>query len=152
MLRKTTKKTKCKNRRFYSFVNSYLAPEKHFFRAAYKPINALISCNNCFEQIKQGKGVSCAPLAAQPVESFFPQVSEMVPAGPPHPPGTGYQVSIGLERWDFSFIPVIKVQMVQDGNIVDRAPSFPLGSDDHQKVNKALTDLLAKYLSNTPQK
>jgi hypothetical protein len=35
---------------------------------------------------------------------------------------------------------------------VDRGPSFPLGSDDHQKVNKALTDLLEKYLSNTPQK
>jgi 2,4-dienoyl-CoA reductase-like NADH-dependent reductase (Old Yellow Enzyme family) len=111
-----------------------------------------ISCNNCFEQIKQGKGVSCAPVAAERIESFFPQVSEMVPAGPPHPPGTGYHVSIGLERWDSGFIPVIKVQMVQDGNIVDRGPSFPLGSDDHQKVNKALTDLLEKYLSNTPQK
>ncbi len=111
-----------------------------------------ISCNNCFEQIKQGKGISCVPVTAEPVESFFPQVSEMVPAGPPHPPGTGYQVSIGLERWDSNFIPVIKVQMVKDGNIIDRGPSFPLGSDDHQKVNKALTDLLEKYLSNTPQK
>ena len=111
-----------------------------------------ISCNNCFEQIKQGKGVSCAPVAAERIESFFPQVSETVPAGPPHPPGTGYHVSIGLERWDAGFIPVIKVQMVQDENIVDRGPSFPLGSVDHQKVNKALTDLLEKYLSNTPQK
>ncbi len=104
-----------------------------------------ISCNNCFEQIKQGKGVSCVPLEAAPVESFFPQISKTVPASLPHPPGTGYQVSIGLEQWDASFIPVVKIQIVQGEKILDRGPSFPLDSEDHQKVNKAISELLEEY-------
>ena len=111
-----------------------------------------ISCNNCFEQIKQGKGVSCVPLAAAPVESFFPQISNAVPASLPHPPGTGYQISIGLEQWDSSFIPVVKIQMVHEGKIIDRGPSFPLGSEDHQKVNRAIRDLLQKYQADTTRK
>ena len=111
-----------------------------------------ISCNNCFEQIKQGKGVSCVPVAAEPVESFFPQISETVPASLPHPPGTGYQISIGLEQWDSSFIPVIKIQMVYEGKTMDRGPSFPLGSEDHQKVNRTIKDLLEQYRADTPNK
>jgi 2,4-dienoyl-CoA reductase-like NADH-dependent reductase (Old Yellow Enzyme family) len=111
-----------------------------------------ISCNNCFEQIKQGKGVSCLPVETEPLESFFPQVSETVPASLPHPPGTGYQISIGLEQWGSSFIPVIKIQMVYEGKIVDRGPSFPLGSEDHQKVNKTVADLLEKYGEDTSNK
>ena len=108
-----------------------------------------ISCNNCFEQIKQGKGVSCVPLAPEPVESFFPQLSKTIPASLPHPPGTGYQISIGLEQWDASFIPVVKIQMVHDGKIMDRAPSFPLGSEDHRTVNKAISELLREYAAGT---
>jgi len=104
-----------------------------------------ISCNNCFEQIKQGKGVSCVPLAPEPVETFFPQISKTVPASPPHPEGIGYQISIGLEQWGSSFIPVVKIQMVQEGKIMDRGPSFPLGSVDHQNVNKAISELLEEY-------
>jgi hypothetical protein len=111
-----------------------------------------ISCNNCFEQIKQGKGVSCVPVAAEPLESFFPQVSETVPASLPHPPGTGYQISIGLEQWGSSFIPVVKIQMVYEEKIVDRGPSFPLGSEDHQKVNRVIKDLLEKYGEDTSKK
>ena len=111
-----------------------------------------ISCNNCFEQIKQGKGVSCVPLEAEPVESFFPQVSKTVPASPPHPPETGYQISIGLEQWDASFIPVVKIQMVHEGNILNRGPSFPLGSVDHQNVNKAISELLEEYAAGTTKK
>ncbi|MDH4009121.1 MAG: NADH:flavin oxidoreductase [Desulfobacterales bacterium] len=111
-----------------------------------------ISCNNCFEQIKQGKGVSCVPLAPEPVESFFPQISKTVPASPPHPPGTGYQISIGLEQWDSDFIPVAKIQMVYKGNILDRGPSFPLGSVDHQNVNKAISKLLEEYAAGTTKK
>ena len=111
-----------------------------------------ISCNNCFEQIKQGKGVSCVPLEAEPVESFFPQISKTVPASLPHPPGTGYQVSIGLEQWDASFIPVVKIQIVQDEKIMDRGPSFPLGSEDHLKVSKAISELLEEYAADATKK
>jgi 2,4-dienoyl-CoA reductase-like NADH-dependent reductase (Old Yellow Enzyme family) len=111
-----------------------------------------ISCNNCFEQIKQGKGVSCVPVAAEPLESFFPQVSKTVPASLPHPPGTGYQISIGLEQWGSSFIPVVKIQMVYEEKIVDRGPSFPLGSEDYHKVNKTVADLLEKYGEDTSKK
>ncbi len=111
-----------------------------------------ISCNNCFEQIKQGKGVSCVPLEAEPVESFFPQISKTVPAGLPHPPGTGYQVSIGLEQWDASFIPVVKIQIVQEEKIMDRGPSFPLGSEDHLKVSKAISELLKEYAADATKK
>ncbi len=111
-----------------------------------------ISCNNCFEQIKQGKGVSCVPLEPEPAESFFPQLSKTVPASPPHPPETDYQISIGLEQWDASFIPVVKVRMVDAGKIMDRGPSFPLGSEDHQKVNKAISELLEEYAADKPKK
>jgi 2,4-dienoyl-CoA reductase-like NADH-dependent reductase (Old Yellow Enzyme family) len=110
-----------------------------------------ISCNNCFEQIKQGKGISCVPLEAEPVESFFPQISKTVPASPPHPAGTGYQISIGLEQWGPSFIPVVKIQMVQEGKIMDRGPSFPLDSVDHQNVNKAISELLEEYAAGATE-
>jgi 2,4-dienoyl-CoA reductase-like NADH-dependent reductase (Old Yellow Enzyme family) len=111
-----------------------------------------ISCNNCFEQIKQGIGVSCVPVVPEPVESFFPQISKTVPASRPHPPGTSYQISIGLEQRGSDFIPVVKVQMLEDGKIMDCGPSFPLGSEDHQKVNRAIKDLLEKYAVDTTQK
>ena len=111
-----------------------------------------ISCNNCFEQIKQGKGVSCVPVEAAPAESFFPQVSKTVPASPPHPPGTGYQISIGLEQWDASFIPVIKIQLIYEGKMVNCDPSFPLSSEDPQKVTKAISELLEEYAAGTTQK
>jgi 2,4-dienoyl-CoA reductase-like NADH-dependent reductase (Old Yellow Enzyme family) len=104
-----------------------------------------ISCNNCFEQIKQGKGVSCVPVEAAPAETFFPQVSKTVQASTPHPPDTAYLISIGLEQWESGFIPVAKIQMVHEGKIMDRGPSFPLGSEDHQKVNKAICELLEEY-------
>ena len=110
---------------------------------------ACISCNNCFEQIKHGKGVACVPLEVEPVETFFPQVSEMVPASPPHPEGTGYQVSVGLEQWDSSYIPVLKIQMVYKGKIISRKPSFPLASEDYVKVNQTITELLKEYSADT---
>jgi tRNA-dihydrouridine synthase len=110
-----------------------------------------ISCNNCFEQIKQGKGVSCVPLAPEPVETFFPQISKTVPASPPHPTGTAYQISIGLEQWEASFIPVIKIQLFYEGKFVERDPSFPLGSEDPQKVARAISELTEEYASGTSE-
>ncbi|NIV98139.1 hypothetical protein GWN26_02890 [Candidatus Saccharibacteria bacterium] len=85
------------------------------------------------------------PVEAEPAETFFPQVSKTVPAGTPHPPDTAYHISIGLEQWESGFIPVVKIQMVHEGKIMDRGPSFPLGSEDHQKVNKAICELLEEY-------
>lgn len=106
---------------------------------------ACISCDNCFEFLRKGEGVSCLPLEPKAAETFFPQLSEIVPASPPHLPGTGYKISIGLENWQINYIPVIKIQMLSDGQISERSPSFPLGTQDHQKVTQAITDLLEKH-------
>ncbi|NNL77654.1 MAG: NADH:flavin oxidoreductase [Desulfobacterales bacterium] len=103
-----------------------------------------ISCDNCFEPIKKGEGVSCVPLEPEKAETFFPQVSEIVPASPPHPPGTGYKVSIGLEEWESNYVPVVKIQMICDGKTSEQSPSFPLDTPDHQRVCKTITELLEK--------
>ncbi len=63
----------------------------------------------------------------------------------PHPQGTAYRISIGLEQWDTQFIPVVKIQMVYAGKLIDRGPSFPLGSEDQQKVGAAISKLLEEY-------
>jgi tRNA-dihydrouridine synthase len=106
---------------------------------------ACISCDNCFEPIKKGAGVSCEPLEPQEAATFFPQISEVVPASPPHPAGTGYKISIGLEDWESNYIPVVKVQMLFNENTSERSLSFPLGSQDHQKVMQTIADLLDKH-------
>ncbi|MGD8230281.1 MAG: hypothetical protein PVI20_21105, partial [Desulfobacteraceae bacterium] len=105
---------------------------------------ACISCNNCIEQAKKGEGISCVPLVDATAESFFAQVSEEIPASPLHPAGTSYRISIGLEQWESSFIPVVKIQMVRDGEVSEESPSFPLGTEDHARVSKAIADLLDK--------
>jgi 2,4-dienoyl-CoA reductase-like NADH-dependent reductase (Old Yellow Enzyme family) len=107
-----------------------------------------ISCNNCIEQAKKGEGISCVPLEDATAESFFPQLSEEVPASPPHPAGTSYRISIGLEQWESNFIPVVKIQMVHDGKVSEGSPSFPLGTEDHVKVSKAIADLLDKQAAD----
>jgi len=109
---------------------------------------ACISCNNCIEQAKKGEGISCVPLEETAAESFFPQVSEEVPASPPHPAGTSYRISIGLEQWESNFVPVVKIQMVHDGRVTEGSPSFPLGTEDHAKVGKAIADLLEKQTAD----
>ncbi len=107
-----------------------------------------ISCNNCIEQAKKGEGISCVPLEDATAESFFPQLSEEIPASPPHPAGTSYKISIGLEQWESNFIPVVKIQMVHDGEVSEGSPSFPLGTEDHAKVSKAIADLLDKQAAD----
>ena len=107
-----------------------------------------VSCNNCIEQAKKGDGISCVPLEDAKAESFFPQISEEIPASPPHPDGTRYRISIGLEQWESSFIPVVKIQLVRDGEVCEGGPSFPLGTEDHVKVSKAIADLLDKQAAD----
>ena len=106
---------------------------------------ACISCDNCFEPLKKGEGVSCVPLEPEEAETFFPQLSVIVPASPPHPPGTGYKISIGLEDWKSNYIPVVKIQMLYNEKTSDRSPSFPLGTQDHLNVTQAIADLLEKH-------
>ena len=112
---------------------------------------ACISCDNCFEPLKKGEGVSCVPLEPQAAETFFPQLSEIVPASPPHPPGTGYKISIGLEDWKSNYIPVVKIQMLYNEKTSDRSPSFPLGTQDHLNVTQAIADLLEKHANKHEQ-
>ncbi len=106
---------------------------------------ACISCDNCFEPIKKGQGVACIPLEPEDTGTFFPQLSESVSASPPHSPGTSYQISIGLEDWKSSYIPVVKIQMRSNDNISKHGISFPLESPDHQKVMQTIAELLEKH-------
>jgi 2,4-dienoyl-CoA reductase-like NADH-dependent reductase (Old Yellow Enzyme family) len=104
-----------------------------------------ISCNNCVEEVKKGEGLICVPLEEASAVSFFPQISGTVQAGPPLPPGAYYEVSIGLEEWESSFIPVLKVQLFHHGRVLQTGLSFPLGTKDRDNVNKAIVDLLEKH-------
>jgi len=85
-------------------------------------------------------------------ETFFPQFSELVPASAPHPPGTSYKVSIGLENWGLNFLPGFKIQMFSNGRLTEQSPSFPLGTRDHQNVTQAMVDLLEKHRTAQQQR
>ena len=105
---------------------------------------ACISCNNCVEQVKAGRGVSCIPRQEPKAETFFPQLTETIPASPPHLPGTNYRISIGLEQGDIGFSPVVKVEMEHNGKVLQQAPYFPLASEDYAQVSSTIKALLAK--------
>jgi hypothetical protein len=52
-------------------------------------------------------------------------------------------VSIGLEELNANYIPVVKVQMVYNDQVSEeKSPSYPLGTDDHIRVNQAIKTLL----------
>jgi 2,4-dienoyl-CoA reductase-like NADH-dependent reductase (Old Yellow Enzyme family) len=104
-----------------------------------------LSCNQCVEQIKEGFGPNCAPLKPDPPQTFFPEDLEQIPAGPPHPPGTSYQVVSGLEQRESGFFPVLKVQLVRDEKIISDGPSIPLNSDDPERVIAVIKALAEKH-------
>jgi tRNA-dihydrouridine synthase len=106
---------------------------------------ACISCNSCVEQVKQGKGITCLPIEDVAAETFFPHLTEDVPASPPHPAGTSYRVSIGLEQWDSQYLPVVKVQMAFNGKVSQGSLTFPLGTEDYSKVQQAVQRLIHKH-------
>lgn len=82
-------------------------------------------------------------------KTFYPKMFIMVPASSPHPPNTQYKVSIGEELWGDNRNPVIKIQMVYNGEIAGRrSPSYPLGTDDFQRVMLAVEKLIAKSQDN----
>ena len=77
---------------------------------------------------------------------FFPHVGRevFVNASAPHPQNTQYKVSIGSETWDDGNHEVVKIQMVYDGEIAGRrSPSFPLGTDDFQRVITKVEELIS---------
>ena len=83
-------------------------------------------------------------------KTFFPELIEHISASPPHPDDTEYRVSVGMEDWEGSFVPVAKVQMVYKGAVAGRkSPSYPIGTRDYDNVNKTLDRLVkeasAKY-------
>ena len=79
--------------------------------------------------------------------TFYPRKSKAIEASAPHPEGTAYKVSIGLEDWgDGEFKPVTKVQMSYDGVVSGRkCPSYPVGTDDQEKVHSYICELAAEY-------
>ncbi len=111
---------------------------------------ACISCNNCVEQVKAGHGVSCIPREEPKSETFFPQLTETIPASPPHPPYTNYRISIGLEQVDGLFSSVVKIEMMRNGRVLDQAPYFPMASDDFSRINSVIAELLAKQAGESP--
>lgn len=75
---------------------------------------------------------------------FHPQKSIMVKASHPHPDNTEYKVSLGTEFWGSYPATVIKIQMVYDGKIEGRrSPSYPIGTDDYERVNVAIQKLMS---------
>ena len=82
-------------------------------------------------------------------KTFFPELFEKIPASPPHPPDTEYKVSVGFEDWNGKFVPVGKVQMVYSGHVSGRrSPSFPVDSDDLDRVTRILRKLMKKANGN----
>jgi len=79
-------------------------------------------------------------------KTFFPYAnrSEYVNASTPHPENTQYKISIGSEIWGGENYEVVKIQMVYDGVVHGRrSPSYPLGTDDYQRVTTKLQELVA---------
>ena len=70
----------------------------------------------------------------------------IVQASKPHPDKTEYKISLGYEDWGGEKPEyVLKVQMVYDGIVSGRrAPSYPVGTDDYNRVMKATEEILRK--------
>lgn len=78
-------------------------------------------------------------------KTFFPTKSISIPASKPHPDHTEYKISVGTEIWNKKNHVVVKIQMVYDKKIAGRrSPSFPLDTDDFQRVSKEIDKLLSK--------
>ncbi len=79
-------------------------------------------------------------------KTFFPHTGKevFVKASAPHPKNTEYKVSIGSETWEDGNHEVVKIQMVYAGEVAGRrSPSFPLGTDDFQRVMSKVQQLIS---------
>ena len=103
-----------------------------------------ISCNNCVEQIKAGKGARCVPSVSEVIPSFFPQKTESVSASPPHPAGACYVISFGLLETPEGYLPMVKTYLSYPGDETERCPIFPIDSDDHDRVSRLVSNLLSQ--------
>lgn len=75
--------------------------------------------------------------------TYHPIKSVYVKASPPHPVGTEYKISVGLEEWGEEKVLVSKIQMVFEGKVLGRkSPSYPLGTVDYKEVYANLTVLM----------
>jgi 2,4-dienoyl-CoA reductase-like NADH-dependent reductase (Old Yellow Enzyme family) len=99
---------------------------------------ACLSCNNCVEVLKQGEGLHCRPLEPREVQTFFPQKAEILPAGPPFPEGTVYEIAHGLEDWGGNYLPVIRIQMLKEGKPVGGGISLPGTGAGWREVGKVI--------------
>jgi 2,4-dienoyl-CoA reductase-like NADH-dependent reductase (Old Yellow Enzyme family) len=108
--------------------------------------SACTSCTHCFDSASKGEGVSCIHEKAEKPQRFFPSTYELIHASPPYPPDTFYKVSVGLEAsevWDPNYVPVVKIEIVINGQVQENLnPSFPLNSDDCQRVSQTVKKLL----------
>jgi tRNA-dihydrouridine synthase len=105
---------------------------------------ACISCNNCVEEGKSGRGISCIPKEEPKAETFFPQMMETIPASPPHPPNTNYRIAFGLEQVAVGFSPVVKIEMEYSGKVLSDPPYYPVDSDDYERVSSTIEEMLLK--------
>lgn len=105
---------------------------------------ACISCNNCVQEAIKGSGIACVPpREIKEEQTFFPQKTVHLPAGPSFPPGTRYAVSTGLEQWGAAYLPVIKIQMHAKGKTLDRGFSIPQDRQKREKIFKSIETLIA---------
>jgi len=76
-------------------------------------------------------------------KTFFPERSKLLMASPPHPPDARYKVSVGLEKLGIGYTSVVKVQMAYGDSVAGpKSPSYPVGTDDHERVERAIRELL----------
>ena len=84
-------------------------------------------------------------------QTFFPDSQKSIKIAasqtPPencHPVNTNYVISIGTEMWGSTPHSVLKVQMEYDGKLSGRrSPSYPIGTDDYERVQKAIQKLIS---------
>lgn len=78
------------------------------------------------------------------MRTFYPRNTVIIPASAPHPYNTEYKISVGDEEWEGGvFHSVIKVQMMYDGKVAGRrSPSYPIESDDYNRVFDAIQSLI----------
>jgi len=74
---------------------------------------------------------------------FFPKDFILVPSNSAkHPPNTQYKVALGVEDWDGKHVDILKIQMVYDGKVSGRrSPSYPIDTDDYERVHEAMLSL-----------
>jgi 2,4-dienoyl-CoA reductase-like NADH-dependent reductase (Old Yellow Enzyme family) len=103
---------------------------------------ACLSCNNCVEELKQGRGLRCRPVEPREAQTFFPQKTETIPAGPSFPEGTAYEIAYGLEDWGGSYLPVVRVKMVREGPAVGEGLSLPGTAAGWRELGNSIEKLI----------